>query len=231
MSHLSATRWTVVQAARAGDDAAIRDLVLKYRPAVLGYLRSRGLGEEAEDVAQEALFSLVSRALLKADPAAGRFRALVFAIARNLLAKFHERRSAKKRGGGKVQLLGEIEVADTEPDEDFDREWLAQLVQKALGRLAEEHANYFEALRRFMLDEQPQAEIAKELGVSTGVVKKHVFRGKRKLVGYLKSEVWAYACSAKEYEVELRYLGSLLGFSPAELEASAPPEGEGHHAD
>lgn len=223
--HLSATRWTVVQAARAGDDAAIRDLVLKYRPAVLNYLRRRGLGEEAEDVAQETLFSLVSRALSKADPGSGRFRALVFAIARNLLAKHHERRTAQKRGGGKVQLLGEIEVAEVgEPDEDFDREWLAQLVQKALSRLSVEHPNYFEAMRRFMLEGQPQAQIAAELGVSAGVVKKHVFRGKKKLVGYLKSEVWAYACSAKEYEVELRYLGSLLGFDKELLDASSHPE-------
>ncbi|HBP22541.1 MAG TPA: RNA polymerase subunit sigma-70, partial [Planctomycetes bacterium] len=50
MSTLSATRWTVVQAAKAGDADALRQLFEKYRPAVVGYLLRRGMKGEAEDV-------------------------------------------------------------------------------------------------------------------------------------------------------------------------------------
>jgi len=61
---LSATRWTIVQAAQSGDEEAIRTLCEKYRPALVSYMRRRGLGEEAEDVTQEALFGLVQSALI-----------------------------------------------------------------------------------------------------------------------------------------------------------------------
>ncbi len=209
---LSATHWTVVQAAQAGDEEALRELCLKYWPAVQAYLRSRGAADEADDVAQEVFVGLVTSALRGADREVGRFRGLLFAIARNQLAKHLERERAQKRGGGKVQALGDMEVAaEGEPSDDFDREWLGALVRDGLARLEREHPPYFEALRRFALEEQPQAEIAAALGISVGAVKKQVFRGKRKLIGYLREEVWAYACSPGEYEVELAYLAGLLG--------------------
>ena len=111
-----------------------------------------------------------------------------------------------------VRVLGEIDPSDVvEPDDDFDREWLAHMVQTALARLEREHENYFQSLKRFVLDEQPQDQIARELGISLGAVKKHVFRGKKKLTDYLKEEVWAYAGSPGEYELELKFLGDLLG--------------------
>lgn len=208
---LSATRWTIVQAAQSGDEDAIRALCEKYRPALVAYMRRRGLGEEAEDVTQEALFGLVQTALCSADDARGRFRALVFAVARNQVAKFHERAGAQKRGRGRVEALGEREVASAEPDEDFDREWLAALIQTCLERLEQDHPDYHQALRLFVVDELPQAEIATRLGVRVGVVKKRVFRGKRKLSDYVREEVWRYSTSARDYEVELRYLSTLLG--------------------
>ena len=183
MSTLSATRWTVVQAAKAGDADALRQLFEKYRPAVVGYLLRRGMKGEAEDVAQEVCVQLM-RALEKADPKAGRFRALVFAITRNLMGKHLQKANALKRGGGKVVKLGERDVdlaADMEPDDDFDREWLAILVRRSLARLAEEHENYFMALERFLLRGEAQQKIADDLGISVGAVKKHVHRGKKPL--------------------------------------------------
>jgi RNA polymerase sigma-70 factor, ECF subfamily len=208
---LSATRWTIVQAAQAGDEAAIRALCEKYRPALVSYMRRRGLGEEAEDVTQEALFGLVRTALTSADGKRGRFRALVFAIGRNHLARFHERQGAAKRGKGRVHALGEQDVAAAEPSEEFDREWLAAIIQTCLTRLRETNEDYYQALRLFVLEGLPQAEIARRLEVRVGVVKKRVFRGKRKLADFLREEVWRYSTSTDEYEVELRYLSGLLG--------------------
>src|SRR5690606_4368124 len=107
---LSATHWSVVAAARAGETGALRALCDKYRPAVVAFLERRGLGAEAEDVAQEVLVALVGRALAQATGGRGRFRGLVFAIARNQLGKRLERQRAAKRGGGQVQPLGEREA-------------------------------------------------------------------------------------------------------------------------
>lgn len=209
---LSATHWSVVAAARAGEASALRALCEKYRPAVVSYLERRGLGAEAEDVAQEVLVALTGRALTQAASDRGRFRGLVFAIARNQLGKHLERQHAAKRGGGQVQPLGEreAEVAAEEPDETFDREWLAALLRAALARVEREHPPYFEALRLFFLDELPQREIADRLRVPLGVVKQRVHRGKRKLIGYLREEVWSYSATSHEYELELRLLARLL---------------------
>jgi RNA polymerase sigma-70 factor (ECF subfamily) len=209
---LSATHWSVIEAARAGEEGAVRALCEKYRPAIVAYLERRGLGAEAEDVAQEALLALVGTALARAASGQGRFRGLVFAIARNQLGKHVERQRAAKRGGGQVEHLGEREaaVAAEEPDDLFDREWLGALVRAALARLEREHPPYFEALRAFLLDERPQAEIAGRLGVAVGVVKQRVHRGKRKVIGYLREEVWSYASSPGEYEAELQALARLL---------------------
>lgn len=217
---LSATHWTIVQAAQAGDDDAIRELVLKYRPAVVRYLQRRGLSSEAEDVAQEVLFGLVAKALRNADRRAGSFRGLVFALARNLLAKHLEKLNAKKRGAGRTVPLGEHDPAQEEPDEEFDREWLSALVRAGLAKLEARHPNYFVAVQRSVLDGQPQAQIAADLGISVGALKKHVHRGKRKLAGYLREEVWSYACSRKEYETEVRYLAQLLG--PSDMFQAVP---------
>ena len=52
--------------------------------------------------------------------------------------------------------------------------------------------------------ERAKAEIARRLDVRVGVVKKRVFRGKRKLADFLREEVWRYATSAADYEAELR---------------------------
>lgn len=212
MVGLSATRWTIVQAAQRGDEAALRAVWDKYRPAVLAWLRQRGLPPEtAEDVAQEAFLGLLRRGLAGAQAGAGRFRGLVFAIARNTLLKHQERELAQKRGAGRVQPLGERDVAGAEPDEAFDREWLGAIVRAGLARLEAAQPELFFALRRFVLDGVPQAEIAREVGVSPGALKKRVFRAKRLLATYLREEVWRYACSPAEYEAELAFLAGLLG--------------------
>lgn len=212
MGKLSATRWTLVQAAQKGDSEAVRALCDKYRPALVSWLEKRGVGADAEDVAQETLLALVAKALQGADARAGSFRSLVFAVARNKLLKHLEQRGAQKRGAGRVQALGELDPsAPFERDDEFDREWLANLVKRALARLGEEHASTYKVLKRFVVDGAPQAEIAKELGVPVDNVKKLVYRGKRKVAGYLREEVWCYATSSQDYEAELAYLSKLLG--------------------
>jgi RNA polymerase sigma factor (sigma-70 family) len=208
---LSATRWTIVQAAQSGDALALRALVDKYRPAVVAWLERRGLGAEAEDLAQEALIALLGPALSRADPGIGRFRGYVFGVARHIHLRHQERLSAQKRGVERTVPLGDADPPAAAPDDDFDREWLNALVNDALSRLGREHPPYFEAVRRFIFEERPQAEIAAAAGTSVSAVKKQVLRGKRKLAEYLREAVWAYAASPAEYEDELRSLSRMLG--------------------
>ena len=92
-----------------------------------------------------------------------------------------------------------------------DREWLDGLVQRCLGRLRSEHQDQYDALKEFILEDRPQAEIADALGVTAATIRKRVWRGKRNVAAYLREEIETYALSPNDAEEELRYLSSLLG--------------------
>jgi len=207
VTEFQSTLWTLIRGADRGDEAALREFALKYRAPVVAYITRRGLANDAEDLAQEVFLRLFQdRVLSKADPAQGRFRNLVLAVTRHVIGHHVERRAAQKRGGGQVQSLEGHDVALPEADEGFDREWVAHLLEIALARLAREHSNYHDALRRFLLEGQSCAEIASALGKSEGDIHNYVRRGKAKLADYLRDEVRDYSASRAEYVEELRAL-------------------------
>ena len=192
MSDFQSTLWTVIRGAGQGDQAALRDFVLKYRPPVLAFLARRGFRAEAEDLAQEVFLRVFQdRVLMKADPSLGRFRSLLLSVTRHVLSHHVERERAKKRT--KPPPSGE----PSENDEDFDREWVSHLIEVALARLAKEHPNYHDALRAF-LDGGKPADY------------NHVARGKKKLAEYLKDQVRDYSASRAELDEELRFLSKFF---------------------
>jgi RNA polymerase sigma-70 factor (ECF subfamily) len=207
-----ATRWTVVGAARDGDEEAVREFLERYRRPVVRFLAQRGAGDEADDLAQEVFLRLFADGVLaKADPDRGRFRSLVLAVARNVLGHHLRRRQALKRGEGKVVSLGEHDPAQAqEEDPAFDREWLLRLLQLALARLEQAHPNYHEAIRRFLLEGQDQPSVAQAMGCATRDVKNYVYRGRRKLAAFVRDEVRNYTTSAREFEEELEALARLF---------------------
>jgi RNA polymerase sigma-70 factor (ECF subfamily) len=207
------TRWTLIQAAAAGDAAAQRSFVARYRPAILAFLERRGAGEEAEDLAQEVFLRLFQGTLGRADPERGRFRSLLFTVAQRTLASAAERGGALKRGGGqRPEALGERDVASgaESPEAAFDRAWLERLLGLALERLLAEHPAYHAAIERTFLRGERQAQAAQALGISPQSVKNHVHRGKAKLIAYLQEEVSSYALAADDRAAELDHLATLL---------------------
>jgi hypothetical protein len=189
VSEFQSTLWTVIRGAGKGDEAALRDFVLKYRPPVLAYLARRGFRAEAEDLAQEVFLRIFrDRVLDKADPARGRFRSLLLSVTRHVLSHHVERELAKKR---QAPPAAPEPAADT--DETFDRAWVAHLIEIALARLAREHPNYHDALRA-------------HLDGAGGADYNHVARGKKKLGEYLREQVRDYSASRAEFDEELRFL-------------------------
>jgi RNA polymerase sigma-70 factor (ECF subfamily) len=212
MSDFESTLWTLILEARAGQEHALRDFILRYRTPVVAYCARRGLASEAEDLAQEVFLRLFrDGVLLKADPSKGRFRNLLLAVTKHVIGNHLEREHAEKRGGGHVQPISDLDVAASEPaDDDFDREWVTHLLEKALARLAREHSNYHEALRQFLMDGRSYAEISKTIGKSEGEIKNYIFRGKAKLTEFLKEEVREYSATHVEYDQEIQYLSRFL---------------------
>jgi len=195
VNDFQSTLWTVIRGADRGEEAALREFALKYRGPIVAYIARRGLPNDAEDLTQEVFLRLLQdRVLAKADPSRGRFRSLLLAVTRHVISHHRERESAQKRGGGNVRGLENVDVSSQEPDESFDREWVGHLVEVALARLAREHPNYHEALRRSVLEGE------------SGIDHNLVHRGKKKVADYLREQIQEYSLSREDYEAELQYL-------------------------
>ena len=96
----TATRWTLIGAARGGDAGAQRLFADKYRGPVLAYLRRRGLDADAEDVTQEVFLRLFRGGVLdRATESGGRFRDLLLAVTKHTLTDHWRAAGAVKRGG------------------------------------------------------------------------------------------------------------------------------------
>ncbi len=201
---VSNTRWTNVWEARGGDAEALDLLCAKYRPVVLAYLRRRGLGDDAEDLAQEAMIGLLA-ALDDLDPSAGSFRALVQSISRNKLLYYLRERSAQARPGGPAPLVAE------DADDGFDREWISALVDRCFDQLRAEQPALYQALHAVVVAGRTYAGLSAELGVSEGALRKRVMRGRRHLAGLVEQEIWCYGHAAADVDAEVKYLSGFLG--------------------
>jgi RNA polymerase sigma-70 factor (ECF subfamily) len=208
------TMWTMVRQAKAGGEAAVTALVGRYREPVRRYILRRGFSDaDADDLSQEVFLRLFEdRVLDKADPARGRFRSLLLAVARHVVLHHREREGAQKRGAGRVVPLdADTVVASRERDADFDREWVATLIQSALERLQRENANYYQALTLALFGQKSHREIAESMGKTEDEVRNYVSRGRAKLVENLHDAIREYASSGEEYEDEVRYLSEYFG--------------------
>ncbi len=205
--------WSLIRSARAGGDTAINALVGKYREPVRRFMRRSGLSDaDAEDLSQEVFIRVFEDSVLdKADPSRGRFRSLLLAVARHVVQHHREKEGAQKRGAGRVvPLVGDEIIVSRERDTDFDREWVANLIQVALDRLARENQNYFRALKLFLFGQKSHREVAAEMGKTEDEVRNYVSRGKARLVEGMHEEIRGYSSSSEEYADEVKYLSEFL---------------------
>jgi RNA polymerase sigma-70 factor (ECF subfamily) len=226
------TNWTLILQARAGGSTAA-ELALAalcetyWRPAY-AFLRRTGLApEDAEDLTQ-AYFArfLEKRVVQELSPAAGRFRSFLLVSLRNFLANERDRERALKRGGGRPPLSLEasdpgrryrLEPVDGRTPEDaFERQWVASLLERALERLTREQSGdrreRYERLKPLLTGDAPSsyAEVAAKLGMAEGSVRVAVHRLRRRFGELLREEI-ARTTPAADIEDELRHLIDLAG--------------------
>ncbi len=164
-----------------GDVAAFEALCLRLERPLFGYLlRLVKNPTEAEDLAQEALFRLYQTArdgrirVRKGSP-----RALVFNIAHNLAMDFHRRtRNVAPPVAGQAGGAADAAPASAKAV----RAVLREQIDQALANLPESHRSAL-MLREF--GELSYADIAQTLGVTPGVVKTWIYRGRRRLADLL----------------------------------------------
>jgi RNA polymerase sigma-70 factor (ECF subfamily) len=169
------TSALVVLRCQAGDERAFAELMERFSPRTLGYLRGL-VGEDAEDVQQEVWLAVYRHVASLAD--VGAFRTWLFRTARHR-AIDHLRRRHRER---EFFVEGEdVEVIAAPGDVPGDSIDLAA-VGELLGHLT---AVQREALVLRYRDDMSYAEIALVVGCSVGTVRSRLFYGRQRLVELL----------------------------------------------
>jgi RNA polymerase sigma factor (sigma-70 family) len=197
--------WTVILSVK-DDPERVKDLVVRrYREPVYQFLRMRGLiHEDAEDVAQEVFLQICTEEfLLKADREKGKFRTLVLAVTRNLLAFFHRYQMAERRDRRRKVTLGDLDLPADEPtDLDFDRLWIKNLMTQALDRLKDDPM--VQALQQ-QLSGRTYQEIADSMGRQVHDVTNFIHRGKGRVRSEIERMISEYS-SRDDVPAEVAYL-------------------------
>lgn len=189
----SATRWTIIYAARNDSPEALEALYKRYWGPLYAYIRRSGASkEQAEDLVQGFFCELLSRDFLKnLTPEKGKFRFFLLACYKNYASNLRERDSAVKRGGGVALLPMEVEglegtyafepVDHLTPEKLYLRRWALALIENVLAEVAAEYegrSEIFRVIEPFLRKENEcrYREAAEELGMSENAFKQAVFR-------------------------------------------------------
>lgn len=225
------TRWSQVVLASSNDPAtsgaALETLCERYWRPIYAILRSRGKSaHEAEDLTQEFFFRLLqSNSLGRAHSSLGRFRSFLLGALDHFLIDQMRKDNAQKRGGGRI--LGGLNFAEAEecllnepdstltPEEVYDRQWAAALLQRAFDGLKQEfhkagQDDKFSAFKPFLASDAADGTsydaVAARLLISRGAVSKAVQRMRNRYRQLVRMEVADTVSQASDLEVELAEL-------------------------
>ena len=213
------TRWSMVARAGGGDSAsahaALSWLVQCYWEPLRRAAQRWGCDEhQAEDAVQEFCCRLVERRtqLHGLSAGAGRFRGWIVVAFRNLVRDRISQSQALKRGG--EATIERLEAADPPAacavDPDFDHDWAAAVITRAIDRLAAEQrrdgaAGRFDTLRPFLTSNGSSAAYISAgtlLGLSEGAVKVAVHRLRQRLRELSREEVAETLVEPKPEDIE-----------------------------
>jgi RNA polymerase sigma factor (sigma-70 family) len=232
----TSTHWSVVVNAQAEDSLlaaeALGKLCEAYWRPVHSYVRSRGQNAtDADDLTQQFFARFLEKGHIQlADRNRGRFRSFLLTAVKHFLINEWERASAKKRGGGQLQVsLDEPIPGDDRPrielvDEhtaarSYEQTWALALIERVRVRIAAEYSSAgkvdrFALLEKFLPGEESEmtyAMTAERLGVAEGTIKSDVHRLKRRYREVLREEIAHTVATPAEIDDELRYLIVVLG--------------------
>ncbi|HUS37655.1 MAG TPA: sigma-70 family RNA polymerase sigma factor [Verrucomicrobiae bacterium] len=189
----SATRWTLIYAARNDSPEALAALYTRYWGPLYAYIRRSGSSkEEAEDLVQGFFCELLAGDFLKkVTPEKGKFRSFLLACYKNYASNVRKRASAIKRGGGAPILPMEAEglegtytiepVDHLTPEKLYLRRWALAVIENVLAEVAAEYegrSEMFRVIEPFLRKENEcrYREAAEQLGMSENAFKQAVFR-------------------------------------------------------
>jgi RNA polymerase sigma factor (sigma-70 family) len=230
------THWSVVAACALENetaDAALAELCHDYWPPLYTFARRRGHNQaDAQDMVQGFFAHLLqTKAYTRTDATKGKFRSFLLASFKNYMSNVWDRDRALKRGGDYEFVLLDDEIDEVETlysreagvmtlteELQYERNWAAALVRRALGRIRAEFnsapkAHVFGALKPFLtggVDLPSQETIAKKLNMPIDTVRSHLARLRARYRDFVREEVARTIGAADDVEEELRHLRRIL---------------------
>jgi len=230
------THWSVVAA--CADDSetanqALAQLCRDYWPPLYTFARRRGYTPaDAQDIVQGFFaYLLTNRAYVRTDPSKGKFRSFLLASLKNYMADVWDRTRARKRGGDFEFVLLDDEIDEVETlysretvamtltgEQQYERNWAAALVARALERIRSEFnngpkAHVFGALKPFLtggVGLPSHDSVAKQLDMPVDTVRSHLARLRARYRDFVREEVARTIGPADDVDEELRHLRRIL---------------------
>lgn len=185
------TRHTLlVQLRDHGDGAAWSEFLRLYEPVVYRLGRHFGLQDaDAHDLVQDVL-AAVARSVANWDPDQfpGRFRNWLFGVAKNSACNLVRRGAGKQRGAGGTSFVRRLEeiAADDPAETRFELEYRRETFRRAAEIAKRDfEPRAWSLFQRTVLDEEPIAKAATELGYSIGAA----YTARSRVLSRLKREV------------------------------------------
>jgi RNA polymerase sigma-70 factor (ECF subfamily) len=182
----------LLERVKARDGEAWRRFVYLYGPWVYAWCRRSGLqGADAKDLAQEVFCAVAaSLATYRRIEGKGSFRGWLWGITRNKIADHFRRLGARPQAqGGTDAQQAMVQVPDQTPsDTDLgsDPAGHGTLARRAIDLIrAGAEDRTWKAFWRVVVDGQPAADVAAELGMTI----KAVYEAKYRLVKRLREEL------------------------------------------
>lgn len=235
-SRFHTTHWSLIVALPGrADDAeagrareALEHLCDVYWRPLYAFARYSGYpAEDARDLTQDFLTRIIETGGLGgADPERGRFRSYLLGAMKHFMANARDRANARKRGGGRRFIKGDIAdmesriAADanspTDAERAFDRDWARETTAAALRQLGAEwagrnRADLFEALRPTLSGEgAARSEIAARFGMTENAVTVAIHRLRQRYAALVREAVARTVADEVNIEDEMRYLVGVL---------------------
>ena len=229
------TSWSMVLAAGEADSSrsrqALAALCETYWYPLYAFIRRQGCTvDEARDLAQGYFLQLLEKGFLKqVRPEAGRFRSFLLVSVKHFLSNARDRERALKRGGGRLPIRLEFDVAEGRyrmdpadsaltPDRLFERQWAMTVLERSMSSLREESArsgetSRFDLLKVYLTGEEPAVpyqQVAPELGISESAVSVAVHRMRQRFGKVLREVIAQTVTNPAEIDDEIRFMLSAL---------------------
>jgi RNA polymerase sigma factor (sigma-70 family) len=191
--HMPSTMWTTILQFHSDPDRVKDFVARRYRQPVVEFARMQGLSlEDAEDVAQEVFFRVCGEAFLKkADQIRGKFRTVLLAVTNHVIISQRRYNTAGKRDRRRQVSVEDLDLPEAATaDPEFDRLWVKNLVEQALGKL--ETDPDVQALRSQLKGESYQ-QIADRLGKKVTDVTNYLHRARERLGREIEKMIAEYS--------------------------------------